>query len=87
MISSTFLNIIYGLLWLITRPFALLPEVTLSGDFATSVNNASNLIYSLNSFIPVDTIVLLLKVALTIELFYFTYLVTMWVIKRFPTQS
>ena len=87
MITATFINIIFGLVYLLTRPISLLPVVTLSGDFTTAITNASNMIYSLNNFIPIDTIIVLLRIALSIEFFYFAYLVIMWIIKRFPTQS
>lgn len=87
MIFAGLINIIFGLVYLVTRPIALLPDVTLPVNFTNAITTANGYLSSLNSFVPVDVILTLLSISLALEFAYFTFKMIMWVIKRFPTQS
>lgn len=87
MILNLFLTIVYYLLYAITSPLRLLPDVQMDGGFSTAIINAGGYLKSLDSFIPVATILTILGLYITIELGYLTYKGIMWFIKRFPTQS
>jgi len=87
MITNFILTLIFGLVYAITIPIVNLNDVVMSDSFATSITTANGYISSLNTFIPVDTIIQILGVFLVIEGAVLTYKLIMWVIKRIPTQS
>jgi len=87
MIVAGFINIIYSLIYALTSPFRLLPDVSLSGNFASAISTANGYIHSLDFIVPMDTIINLLGMYIIIETAYLTYKIIMWLIKRFPTQS
>ena len=87
MITTAFLNIIYGLLQLIVIPLSNLPDITMNSAFATSITTANGYISSFNTFIPLDTIGAILVLLLAIEGGVLTYKLIMWIIRRIPTQS
>jgi hypothetical protein len=82
-----FLNLIYGIIFIVTSPIRLLPDVVLNNGFNDAITNASGYISAFNSFLPIDTILSILGVFLIIESAYMIFKLIMWVIKRFPTQS
>jgi len=87
MILTALINTIFGVIYLVTSPLRLLPNVTLSSGFSVAMQTVGGYLSSLNDILPVDTILTLLGVYLTIELAYLSYKLIMWLIKRFPTQS
>lgn len=87
MIIKLFINTIYALIYLITSPIRLLPDVSLPEGFISAISNANGLLATINSVVPVDTILTLLQISLIIETAYLSYKMIMWIIKRFPTQS
>jgi hypothetical protein len=87
MIIKLFTDAMYALIYVITSPIRLLPDVSLPIAFTNAITTANGYISSINTIIPVDTIILLIKLYIVIELAYFTYKLIMWLIKRFPTQS
>jgi hypothetical protein len=87
MITATFLNLIYYILYGITSPIRLLPDVSLPAGFTSAMTTASSYYSSLNAILPLDTILILLGIYIAIEVAYLTYKLIMWLIKRFPTQS
>lgn len=87
MIVTAFIQTIYYLVYAICSPFLLLPNVTLPQAFADTITTASGYLSSLNSFLPIDTIITILKISIAIEVAYLTFKLIMWVIKRIPTQS
>jgi hypothetical protein len=82
-----FLNIIYGIIYIITSPLRLLPDVVLNNGFSDAITNANGYISGLNAFVPIDTIITILGVFIAIEGAYMLFKLIMWVIKRLPTQS
>lgn len=87
MITTALLYVIYGLVYLITLPIRNLADVVMSTDFSTAITTANGYISSLNTFLPIDTIIQILVVFVGIETAVLTYKLIMWVIKRIPTQS
>lgn len=87
MIFNGIILAFYSLIFLLSAPIRLLPSVTIPASFASAMDTASGYLTAVNSFIPVDTILLLLNIFVGIEIAYLTYKFIMWVVKRFPTQS
>jgi hypothetical protein len=87
MITSALINVIYYVLYGITSPIRLLPDVVLPSGFTSAMTTASGYYTSLNSILPLDTMITLLGIYITIEVAYLSYKLIMWLIKRFPTQS
>lgn len=87
MIIDIFLNIIYSFIWLITLPLRTLPDINMASDFGNAITTAGGYIAPLNNIIPVDTILIILSISVSIELAYLLYRFIMWLIKRLPTQS
>ena len=87
MIIKIFMDGIYELLYAITSPIRLLPNVALPVAFTNAIATANGFLSALNSLIPIDTIIILLSLYIGFELAYLTYKFIMWLIKRFPTQS
>jgi hypothetical protein len=87
MITSALLSLVYGLAYLITLPIVNLADVVMSSDFTTAITSANGYLASLNSFLPMDTIINILTLFLVIEGAVLTYKLIMWVIRRIPTQS
>lgn len=87
MITSALLYLIYGLVYLITLPIVNLADVVMSTDFTTAITSTNGYLASLDSFLPMETIINILTLFLVIEGAVLTYKLIMWVIKRIPTQS
>ena len=87
MIITLFLNMVYAVIYIITSPIRLLPDVVLNTGFNGAITTATGYVSGLNGFVPVDTLLTILEVFLTIESAYLLFKLIMWVIKRFPTQS
>ena len=87
MIIAIFTNFIYALIYVITSPIRLLPDVALPSSFTGAIITANGYISSLNTILPIDTIITLLLLYIGVEVAYFGYKLIMWLIKRFPTQS
>lgn len=87
MILVAIINTLYYLLYALTSPFRLLPDVTLPVGFTSAITTANGYIKSLDQIVPIDTLLVLIALYVSIELAYFGYKFTMWVIKRLPTQS
>ena len=87
MIWNLFIQLVYNLVYLITLPIRLLPDINMDSSFANAMTTASGYLKSMDSFIPVATLIFIIKLYIVIELGYLTYKGIMWFIKRFPTQS
>lgn len=87
MITSGFLFLIYGFVYAITSPLRLLTDVVLDGGFSTAIYNAGGYLSPVDMVIPIATLVTILGIFLLYEGFYLTYKITMWVMRRLPTQS
>jgi hypothetical protein len=87
MITDALLNMIYYFIYAITSPLRLLGDVTLNSNFTSSITTASGYYHSVNTIIPMDTMITILGISLAIELAYATFKVIMWVIKKIPTVN
>ena len=87
MITNGIIYAFYGLIWIISAPLRLLDNVVMPDNFNTAMANAGGYLKSVNSFLPVDTLLNILAIFVSIEVSYFAYKLIMWIIKRFPTQS
>jgi|FrelakmetLWP11LW_1041352.scaffolds.fasta_scaffold03255_8 hypothetical protein len=87
MITTALLYALYGLIYVITLPIRNLADVVMATDFSTAITTANGYIASLNTFIPVDTIIQILVVFVGIETAVLTYKLIMWVIRRIPAQG
>jgi hypothetical protein len=87
MITNLIINALYAIVYLISSPLRLLNNVVIPDSFNTAILTVGGYLKALDTILPIDTILLLLGISITIELAYFSYKVIMWIIKRFPTQS
>jgi len=86
MITSLLIYIIFTALNYLV---GLLPTISDTGVFASSVSNASGYVSGVYTFLPHITTALLGMIFFDIvfETAYLLYKVIYWVIRRFPTQS
>lgn len=89
MISSAILYIFYGVLYLLTSPLRLLPDVNTPAIISNTVSGINGYLSSGYSWLPLTMASLLgtWGVYLTVEIAIFTYKGFMWVIKKIPGIS
>lgn len=87
MIVNALLYLIFGVVYLISYPLRLLPDVSFPQALYDAISTAGAYITPMNTFVPITTILTILGLVLGIEGFIFLYKSTMWVIRRIPTQS
>jgi len=87
MIIDLFLNVVYAFILAITSPFLLLDDVTLPASWIASVTTAGGYAISLNTIIPVTTLLIVVGVFLAYESIYFGMKLINWVIRKIPTIS
>lgn len=85
MITSGILDALFSVLSTILSPLTSLSNVSLPTDIASAIGNASGYYNSLNSIIPVDTMLTIFGVFLAFELGYFTWKAIMWAIRKIPS--
>ena len=84
MIVSAILYVIYGALFLLTAPLRLLADVVLPTGFAGALTTISGFLGTLNQFIPVGTLLSVLAILITVELYVLAYKGIKWVINKIP---
>jgi len=87
MITNAFLYGVYGLVWIIISPFLLLTDVGENSDIASAMNTAGLYLSPVDAVVPVLTLLSILSVFILYEVSYIFYKITMWIIRRLPTQS
>lgn len=87
MITDAIINAIYAIVYLISSPLRLLNDVVMPVKFTQAMTTVNNYLAGLNVLLPIDTIITLLTISITIEVAYLSYKLVMWIIRRFPTQS
>jgi len=87
MIITTFLNFIFQAILILLFPILSAPNASISSQILDSIYTVNQWYKNLNQFIPIDTLLTIFSILLTIELLIATYKVIMWTLKRFPTQS
>jgi len=87
MIITLFLDALYALLWLVTSPLRLLPDVTVESGFSTAIAEVIHRLSTVSPFFPLTTLLDVIYTILAVEVVIFAYKLLMWLIRRFPTQS
>lgn len=84
MLGDFFLNTIYN-----TALFflSLFPTASISDSITSSVTTASSYMVSLNTFAPVNTIIIIVGIAMVLEGIFITIKLINWVIRKIPTIS
>lgn len=87
MITNFFLDVIYGVAWVLLWPLRQLPEATLPSGLTTSMASAGGYINPLSNFLPITTLFTIMGAVLVVELGIFTWKGINWLLRRLPTQS
>lgn len=87
MITTGFLNIILGLVSLLTLPLKALGDVSLPAGLTSALGQIGAYLIALDTYIPVASILAILVMIITVDGSIFGYKIIMWIVKRFPTQS
>lgn len=85
MITSAFIFVIFGFIFLITSPLRLLPDASLPDDVIEALGLASQHMSAVSFIFPIDTFLLILATVLTIEGGIILYRTIMWTIRKIPT--
>ena len=85
MISTAILNLIYGVIrGILYLPEKLLPSVSLDGNIAVAIARAGDYLSGVAYVLPVNTMLAVFGVILTIEGAIFTYKLINWLIRKIP---
>lgn len=87
MITTGIINALYAIVYIISSPLRLLNDVTMPVAFSNAMATVAGYLKAIDTVVPIDTIITILKISIAIEVAYLTYKLVMWVIRRFPTQS
>jgi hypothetical protein len=87
MIFIAIINTIYAVIYALTSPLRLLPDVVLPQNYLDAVATAGGYLSPIDMVLPLNVIADIISLFVYIELAYLSFKAIMWVIKRFPTQS
>jgi len=87
MIFNIIISGIFAVLYALTYPIRLLPNVSLPSDLTSAISSASGLLSSVNSFLPVDTLLSVLSAIIVVELVVISYRIIVWVLTKIPGLS
>ena len=87
MIFNILISGIFAVLYALTFPVRILPDVSLSSNVTDAIANASGLISSINSFAPIDTLISVFQAVLVVEGLVLTYRIIVWVLTKIPGLS
>jgi len=85
MITTLLLYILLTILKGLLLPFTLLADASLPSAFTSAMTSASTYISAFNDFLPVGTLLTILGLVLTIEIFINSFKLINWAIKKIPT--
>jgi hypothetical protein len=83
LILSQFLILIYAVTW----PIFILPNVTINPDLASSFQTFGSYLQSLNNVLPISTFLAIFALIIVIEIAVVIWGVINWGLRRIPTQS
>lgn len=87
MITTALLYLIYGAIWPMTQvAILLLPDVSLYSGIGSTIATASGYMANLNNLFPVNILVIILGLIISIEIFIAGYKTFMWVLHRIPGE-
>lgn len=87
MITDLFISLVYSVLHFILSPVLALTDVALSSSVASGISTAGSWLGTVNTYIPVGTVLAILGVFLTLEAGVLVYKLVMWGIRRIPGQG
>ena len=87
MILNAILYIIFGVVYLVSSPLRLLPDISLPANVSGAITDLGVYLSTANQTIPLTTLAQVIGAVLTVELAIFSYKGIMWIVKRIPTQS
>jgi hypothetical protein len=87
MITFFFIQALQTLLSVIMSPLLLLPDAVLPQGVVDAWGNVVEWINPINPLFPVDTLLAVFGIYLSIEVAIFTYKAIMWLVKKIPTIS
>ncbi len=85
MITTAIIYLLYFVIKLFLLPFTLLSDVTINSSFSSGVATASGYINSMNTYIPIDTMLTILGIAIGLETAFLSYKFIMWIIRKIPS--
>ena len=85
MITTLLLQLLYGVIWLITSPVRLFSDVVLDSNITSSIATASTYLGGLNSVLPISTLLSVFGIFLTIEVAILFWKGINWLIRKIPT--
>lgn len=89
MITSSLLLILYGIVFTITSPIRLLPNVSLPDNIISSISSGNNYIAAIYLILPytIAALLIALGIVITIEGFILLFKIMNWLIRKIPTIS
>ena len=85
MITTALLNLVYFFVLGIVSVISSLGEVSTNNAVTSSIITLKTYYTSLNSYIPIDTIVAIIAFDLAFEAVYLTYKLIRWAYQKVPT--
>ena len=85
MITNSIIDLLFSLISFLLTPITSLADVVISPEITDALTTTSGYLHSINTILPVDTMLEILAVGLAFELGYLIYKLIMWVIKKIPT--
>lgn len=84
MIADILLYLIYGVVLVLTAPFRLFADVSLSSGLLTAISTAGSYLKTLDTFLPITTLLAVFGILLGYEVIILFYKTIMWVLKKIP---
>ena len=87
MITTGLLSLLYLTILVITSPLRLLPDVSLPAGIASAITTANSYISALNFVAPIDTILIIIGLVISVEGGIIVWKIINWLIRKIPTIS
>jgi hypothetical protein len=84
MLANAIIDIFYRIA---QKVLNLIPDVSISDNISSAVATASQYISALNTIAPVNTLIAIIGIFLTLELIMLTIKIINWFIRKIPTIS
>jgi len=84
MITTAFISVLIGLLFVLISPVLLLPNVTIDSSFSVAIATASGYLASANAILPVISLLAIVTFFVLFETGYAIYKAVKWVYSKLP---
>lgn len=84
MILDFLLNLVYDLIYYFSN---LLPDASISDGLSSAVSTAGGYLASVDSILPIYSLMVMVGIFLSIELFILSIKIINWFIRKIPTIS